>query len=106
MYKLLVMSFDGEYKIENNHGRNFETINETWDFAEDMGSRWFFYPFHFVVTESGKTIKESGSGFENLNNMRVKTVVKLFEKLSKMEEFNKACIEDYMVEIQFLKEKI
>lgn len=36
------MSFDGDYVTEGE----FQSSNEAWNRSNDMGSRWFFYPFH------------------------------------------------------------
>ncbi|MFA6309576.1 MAG: hypothetical protein WC677_07585 [Clostridia bacterium] len=60
MYKLICMSFDGEYKTEDNRGKGFKTVDEAWEWSDDMGSKWFFYPFQFVVSVSGKTVVEAG----------------------------------------------
>ena len=56
MFKLLVMSFDGATQLENP---DFKTVDDAWEHSNNLGSRWFFYPFHFVVTASGKTIKDT-----------------------------------------------
>jgi hypothetical protein len=81
-YRLIFMGFDGEYKKDSNL---FASVSEAWDYSNDIGSRWFFYPFHFVVTESGLTIKESAHGLEFFNGKRLKTVAKQFNSLSKLE---------------------
>lgn len=41
------MAFDGEYKRERPF---FETIEEGWEYSDSIGSKWFFYPFHFIVS--------------------------------------------------------
>ena len=74
-YNLIVMSFDGEYKKEGQ----FDTIDQAWERSNDMGTRWFFYPFHFVTTE--KTIVDSG--IAGLIGKRIKTVQNIFNKHSK-----------------------
>lgn len=86
MYKLICMSFDGEYVTEHNifsDNRAFETIADAWERSSDMGSRWFFYPFHFVTTASGLTIADAPSGLEIFNGRRVKTVAALFAEIQK-----------------------
>ena len=90
-YQLLVMGFDGEYKIEGL----FHSISEAWDRSNDMGSRWYFYPWHFVVTESGKTIIDSPEMLQHFNGKRLSTAVKHFSTLSKMIELKNADIEQY-----------
>ena len=76
--KLLVMSFDGETKLETPE---FKTVQDVWEYSGDIGSKWYFYPFHFVVTNSGKTIKEGIFPLEFLMNTRVKTVSRRFAEL-------------------------
>jgi len=76
--KVLVMSFDGDTQLERPE---FETIEDAWNYANDVGSKWYFYPFVFIVTNSGKTIKEGIFPLEFLMNSRVKTVSRRFSEL-------------------------
>lgn len=50
MHTLVVMAFDGETKTEGE----FDSVEAAWARDDDMGSRWYFYPFHLVVDEDGK----------------------------------------------------
>jgi len=34
-------------------GRDFPTIEAAWERADDMGSRWYFYPVSIVTTPKG-----------------------------------------------------
>lgn len=79
-YKLICMSFDGDHVTERPE---FETVEATWEHDNDMGSRWYFYPFHFVVTASGCTIVDAPFPLEYLERRRVRTVAHLFEAHSK-----------------------
>ena len=81
--KIICMSFDGEYQTERP---SFKTAADAWNYSEDLGSKWYFYPFHFVVTESGKTILAAGYGLEWTAGLRTKTVQKAFEQFSKTDE--------------------
>lgn len=81
--KLLCMAFDGESKLER---AEFKTVEEVWEYSGDLGSKWYFYPFHFAVTNSGLTIKDAPFPLQHLQGKRVDTVERLFEKLSKEEE--------------------
>ncbi len=83
MYKIICMSFDGDYQTEKPE---FETINEAWEYSNDLGSKWFFYPFHFVVNITGKTIRDTFEFLEGLNGLRVKTVAEIFRKHSEKPE--------------------
>ena len=80
-YELICMSFDGEYKREP---WKFESVDKAWEYSNDLGSKWFFYPFHFVV--KGKTIAAAPYQLEWLENKRLSTVVKLFNEASKHDD--------------------
>lgn len=94
-YQVLCMSFDGGFIKEGN----FETIEDAWEHSCNMGSRWIFYPFHFVV--KNKTIKSTPQFWDFFENKRIKTVSKILEKMSKKEELQNACVEDYFYYIAF-----
>lgn len=83
MYRLLCMAFDGQSKLE---APEFEDAEDVWSYADYIGSKWFFYPFYFVVTASGKTIVETPRMLEFLEGRRVKSVIKFFNKTSKLED--------------------
>lgn len=34
-------------------GREFNSVSEAWQRADDMGSRWIFFPVCIVTTEGG-----------------------------------------------------
>jgi hypothetical protein len=81
--KLICMSFDGEYQIERP---TFESIEKAWDYSNDLGSKWFFYPFHFVTTASGKTIKDTPETMRHLIGLRTKAVAQHFAQVAKTED--------------------
>lgn len=83
MYNVMCMSFDGDFVLERV---NADSVMAAWDYAGDLGSKWFFYPFYFVVSESGQTIIDTPEGLEILKNKRVKTVKDLFCQVSKKPE--------------------
>lgn len=89
--KLICMSFDGEFKVEQC--RTIKSIEEAWehsnDLANDLGSKWFFYPFHFVTTDSTKTIVASPLRLERFNGLRTKKVVEVFATLAAADEAKK-----------------
>lgn len=78
MYKLILMSFDGEYVTEKPE---FETVQDAWEYENDLGSKWFFFPFPFVVTETKLTIVDSPEMLDVFNGKRVKTIQNLFKDL-------------------------
>lgn len=97
-FNLIVMAFDGDAQVERV---GFKTIEEAWEHDNDMGSRWYFYPFHFVTTASSKTVIDAGWGLEELKGKRLKTVRALFKELSEQPDMENAGVEDFIYEIQF-----
>jgi len=83
MAKLICMSFDGEYQTERPV---FQDSDKAWEYSNDLGSKWYFYPFHFVVSDSGKTIVDTPDLFSWARGLRVKTVSKFFAINSSREE--------------------
>lgn len=91
MYKLICMSFDGEYVCECER----ETIDECRERSGDMGSRWFFYPFHFVVTANESTVRAAPTGLEHFEGKRVGTVVRIFKALAAEPDMADADVDDF-----------
>ena len=89
-YKLICMSFDGTYVTE----KTADDINALWQHSEDIGSRWFFYPFHFVCTE--KTIASAPDLLTCLEGKRITTVQKLFELHSQKDETQGMDVDDFV----------
>ncbi len=102
MYKLICMSFDGAYVIERDRfHETFETVEETWSHENNMGSKWYFYPFHFVVTKSGKSIVDTGRGLERFKGQRVTSVARTFKQLSERADMQNADPDTFAMELQF-----
>ena len=93
-YKLICMSFDGEYQRERPE---FDTIEAAWNYSNRLGSKWFFYPFHFVTTASGQTVRGAGDFLEYLEGMRVKTVARIFKDHSEKPEMEGADVEAFAI---------
>jgi len=93
IYKLMVMTFDGEYQVETPA---FETITDAWDYSNDMGSKWFFYPFPFVITGTGKTIKDTPEFLEHMRGKRVNTISQIFRQASENPETQNMMPEEYL----------
>jgi hypothetical protein len=92
-YKLICMSFGGDYVTEHPV---FETIDKAWEYSNDLGSKWYFYPFHFVVTESGKTVRDMVKPLKQFKDMRIKTVKKMFKNASEREEAQGMDLEEFL----------
>jgi len=91
MKKLICMSFDGEFVTEGE----FKTIEECWKHSEDMGSRWFFYPWHFVLSDSGKTIIDTPEIMEWAKGIRLNTLQRIFNANSKRKDLENADVETF-----------
>jgi hypothetical protein len=87
-YQLICMSFDGEY-VRDHKG----SIEECRNASADMGSKWYFYPWHLVVTK-GLYVKEMYGCFVNtktgeplLNKMfkgrKLSTVQSIFRQIDR-----------------------
>jgi hypothetical protein len=48
-YKAILFSFDGDYVTDYEA----DTVEEVWKRVNDGGSRWYFYPFSFVIKNHG-----------------------------------------------------
>jgi hypothetical protein len=48
----ILMAPDGDW-VSDYYGCS--TKDEVWNKLDDQGSRWFFYPFHFIVVDNGKS---------------------------------------------------
>lgn len=86
-YDLIMMSFDGATVKDSGHNEKEELYNT----LENMGSKWFFYPFAFSVR--GNTINEAfgsicntktGEAYMNtiFKGKWLKTAVKVFKQAS------------------------
>lgn|SRR6056300_926710 len=90
-YQLICMAFDGDYVTERF---KFESIEDAWEYSNDLGSKWYFYPFHFVV--ANQTIRDTPDQLRYFNNKRIKTIKKIFNQLSKKPELIGADVDNFM----------
>ena len=99
---LICMSFDGDYVTELKDA----TLEQCQEHSANLGSKWFFYPFRMITTDSGKTIKEAGGTFVNmqtkkllldgkLKGRRTKAVCRLFKHLSGLPEMQNVDAEQF-----------
>ena len=90
-YQLICMSFDGDFKRETP---KFEYVDETWEYSNDLGSKWFFYPFHFVV--SGNKIIQCGHPMLDFTEgKKLPTIARLFKEQSTKEFTQNMDAEEY-----------
>ena len=89
--KLICMSFDGASVCE----ANFRTISKAWEHNGDMGSRWIFYPFRFIVSHCGATVLDTDDRLSFLSHRRLSTVRKFFERVSKLPEAQGMNFDEY-----------
>ena len=92
MYKLICMAFDGAWVSEGE----FPTVQQAWQRADGLGSKWYFYPFPFVLTGSGKSIADSPDCMEIFNGKRFTTVLNFFNRVCKMEEAQGLGVDEFI----------
>ena len=86
--KVMCMSFDGDSQLEKP---SFESTDEAWEYANDLGCKWFFYPFCFVVTDSGKTVVDAPDMLDDIfNGRRVASVKRAMYALSRRPDMENA----------------
>jgi hypothetical protein len=89
-YQLICMAFDGHFVVENPH---FEDIDRAWDYSNDLGSKWYFYPYHFVI--SGKTIASAPCPFKTLEGQRISKVSEIFKEHAALPEAQGLDVEQF-----------
>ena len=60
MYKLLCFAPDGEFITErdpDNEDGLFKTVDDVWDAAANLGSKWYFYPLCFAADENNRIVE-------------------------------------------------
>jgi hypothetical protein len=78
MYKAVLFSTDGEDWVTDY--RESQTIEEVEELLANQGSRWFFYPWHFVIVDHGglttdtQRVVSAAWPFEYLKGRMIKTV--------------------------------
>jgi hypothetical protein len=90
------MSFDGDVVCDN---QLFDTIEEAWEYSNDMGCRWYFYPFHFVTTDSKKTIIDAPDAIDFFTGMRTRTIQTIFKKHSENDYTQGMDVYEYLTTI-------
>ena len=96
MVKLICMGFDGEYQTERPE---FKTIEEAWEYSNNLGSKWYFYPFHFVVSNSCKTVVSPPDLVIWAKGKRIKSVSKIFNIQSKFDRCQGMTSEEFALSI-------
>lgn len=100
MYKVILMSFDGDYATDSEH----ETIEQANDAAGNLSSKWYFYPWYFCV--KNQTVVDASGVFVNtktgepvlssiFKRKRFKTVQNTFRKVSKMTEAESMSVDEF-----------
>lgn len=79
-YQALLVALDGDYKFDYRS----KTIDEVLNQLADWGSRWFCYPFEFVVKHPA-TLRSRiiSSPIPVLERKQISTLVTAFKKVCK-----------------------
>jgi hypothetical protein len=54
-YTAIFFALDGQFVTEGE----FDSIEEAWDYINNSGSRWFFYPYPYIKELNGNKIVDS-----------------------------------------------
>lgn len=85
MYKLILLAPDGDYVTEKPR----KTVDECIKQSAEMGSRWFFYPFHFIIKDNGRVdmnqrVIEAPDGMEFLKGISLKNAIEHIKETAEM----------------------
>jgi len=108
-YRLICMAFDGDY-VTDSIGSMEDCENK----SSNMGSNWYFYPWHIITTIEGKIIvKMFGGIIDNelnplmgikFNGRKIDTVKTIFkeccDKIEEGKELNIYEFEEIILEYQ------
>jgi len=70
-----------EVRDDYNEPEQFENTDDAWTYASELGSKWFFYPFHFVVNQAGEVVS-APSPMEHMEGATVEDVAAHFREVS------------------------
>jgi len=51
-----------------------DSIQEVENYIDNMGSRWYFYPFPFVISETTGKVRSCNTAFPECKNMTIEQV--------------------------------
>lgn len=77
MYKAILFSVDGDWVTDYY---DCKTIEEVEEYLANRGSRWYFFPFEFVIKDKGNTDKSQRVlsvpyELQHLKGKSIKTVI-------------------------------
>jgi hypothetical protein len=90
------MSFDGDTQFERPV---FDNTEDAWKYDSDIGSKWYFYPFRFLVSVSRKTILDTCTNMEWAVGKRVQTIKKIFKDLSEDPEMIDVGVDEFTMKL-------
>lgn len=98
--RLVCVTFCGAHVTEGY----FESISAAWDRSIDMGSRWYFYPFHFVLKDligvSGDSVVVSAPDcLKHYEGRDFREVQEVFKTLAAEPANAKATVEEFTFEL-------
>jgi hypothetical protein len=84
MYTTLCMALDGGFVTDGD----FKTKEEAIENSANMGSKWIFYPFHFIVKKDyeflNKRILAAGESLEHLEGKTINTARKYIKEYAEV----------------------
>lgn len=85
-YKAVLFAPDGDWVTDF---RGSDTIEGVQEDLSDMGSRWYFYPYHAVIVDHGSVttdsqhIVDAAEPFEDMSGLAIKTMARFLRSLSR-----------------------
>ena len=87
MYKAILFSVEGEDFVTDY--RRSKTIDEVEELLANQGSRWFFYPWTFVIVDND---------FKDISNRRIVSVPMWPEELQELKGKTVRTVKKYLQE--------
>jgi hypothetical protein len=87
MYKAILFSVDGEDFVTDY--RFCKTADEVEELLANQGSRWYFYPWQFVIVDNG---------YQSLFNKRIVSVPMWPEELQELKGKTIRTVQKYLKE--------
>ena len=88
MYKAILFTIDGSDYVTDYRGK--ETINEVEELLANKGSRWYFYPWEFVIRDYGY--------MPNIRKQRISSVPMWPEELQELKGKTVRTVQRYLQE--------
>jgi hypothetical protein len=92
MYKAILFAPDGDWTTDHKA----DTVEEVWNLISDQGSKWYFYPYPFVIRDNGALtsntqrivdVPDFPVLFDELKNRSIKSASRFIASLGEEDHF-------------------